>query len=120
MKQVYEENAFGKFQHLSCFHTKMILFWLTKLGISEPCTNIQSCRRFYLDIWKTSKHSIADSNLRRTFVQSFKTCLVLPGKWFCICRPILVFLRLCQDSITQKMLFRLLPGFKISVQVTKR
>ena len=54
---------------------------------------------------------IGNSNVRRTFLESFKNCLFFPEKWFCICRSNLAF------SSFRKIRFRLLANSKTNFKV---
>ena len=49
----YEKKC--KYQRLSFFHRKIVLYSLSKLDIFKPCKNIQLLRRFDKDFWKSSE-----------------------------------------------------------------
>ena len=83
-KLQYSKKVFGKFQDLSRFSRKMVLYLSTKFGIIKPWTNILWNWSFDLGFSETSKQEYRKLQYREKVFGSFKICLAFPKKRFCI------------------------------------
>ena len=83
-KLQYSKKVFGKFQDLSRFSRKMVLYLSTKFGIIKPWTNILWNWSFDLGFSETSKQVYRKLQYREKVFGSFKICLAFPKKRFCI------------------------------------
>ena len=112
----YIEDVFKKFEGLSCFPRKMVLYSLTKFGIISPWIFIPWRRRFDLGFWKTSKQIYRNVNYREKVFGDFQGLSCFPRKMvlfsstnFCIIKPWTKY------SIAQKVRFRLSTDFKTNL-----
>ena len=101
-KLQYKEKVFGEFQSFPHFPRKMVLYLLTKFGVTKPWTNISWLRRFSLGFWETSKKIY--SNLQKISFSQKNGFVFVDQIWY--------YKDLNRHSIIQKIRFELLTDFK--------
>ena len=101
-KLQYKEKVFGEFQSFPHFPRKMVLYLLTKFGVTKPWTNISWLRRFSLGFWETSQKIY--SNLQKISFSQKNGFVFVDQIWY--------YKDLNQHSIIQKIRFELLTDFK--------
>ena len=92
----YTEKVSTKFQTLSYFSRKMVLYSLTKFCVFESCTNIQLLKSLVQAFDRLQSRFIVNSNIEINSSQSYKVCFAFPKKQFCILPATFGILRLVQ------------------------
>ena len=86
----------------------------------EPCTNIQSLRRFDFDSWKTQSKFIANSNIRTTFWKVSSYASFFHKNCFVFINQIWHYEALNQYAMAQKFWWRILSFWQTLKQIYRK